>query len=236
MINITLAAANAAPNFKLYGEDHHCATLDQDEIEFFNAQFNELLGTSDSVLRKILEARVSLVLNGVRAIKYKLNGAFFRGFNPSDSELGWGFIRPEFVKGDNDGGAWDAELTDWNQTLTGMGTWDAWLGATATTPFLLSEEHGLILTHLTSQVSPAPFVRGVRFWVGREQLIPYEVSDILLGDNEHGIPHFPIPSMIVLPEGQLRASMTGVAGTEYLKLGGFVVGLGRRLKEATPSW
>ena len=41
---------------------------------------------------------------------------------------------------------------------------------------------------------------------------------------------------IILPEDEFRLNLTGLAGTEYLKLGGLVVGLGRLLKAETPSW
>jgi len=230
MIGLTLAQVNARHFITLFGQDYPCDALDNDELELFNAQFNELVGTTDSILRRILEPRALTIANGLRAIKNEMNSPMFRGINPSDGELGWSFIRPEFVKANN------VIINDWNVTLTGMATWDRWLDATATTGFVLSEEHGLIITHLTSEVTPSPFARGVHFKVGRADLIPYDISDIILGDNENNVSHYPIPTMVVKPEAELLSTITGVVGTEYLKLGGFVVGLGRRLKAETPAW
>lgn len=215
----------------MYGSKLTLASLDSDEQEILEDNFNKLLSTTDSQVRRIFEERVDTIVAGVMAIKEKLNRRKFRGMNPGDAEIGFGFIRPEFVK---DTGA---IINDWNVTLTGMATWDTWLSATgdaAGEP--LSEDHGLIITHLVSQVTPEPFIRAVHFQIGRVNLIPEDISDIILGDNENGVAVFPVPTKIVLPEDELRLDLTGHAGTEYLKLGGLVVGLGRLLKAETPSW
>ena len=117
-----------------------------------------------------------------------------------------------------------------------MGTWDVWLSAAGdTSGFQLSEEHGLIITHLVSQVSPTPFVRGAHFQIGRLNLIPEDISDVMLGDNENQVAVFPVPTKIILPEDEFMLSLTGHAGDEYLKLGGLVVGMGRLLKAETPA-
>ena len=221
----------AKSDINLYGQKYTLASLDTDEQAILEDNFNKLLGTTDSQVRRIFEERADTIVAGIMAIKEKLEGRKFRGMNPGDAEIGFGFIRPEFVK---DTGT---IINDWNVTLSGMATWDTWLsntGDTAGEP--LSEDHGLIITHLVSQVTPQPFIRAVHFLIGRVDLIPEEVSDILLGDNENGVAVFPIPTKIVLPEDELRLNVTGLAGTEYLKLGGLVVGLGRLLKAETPSW
>lgn len=215
----------------LYGQKYTMAALDADEQAVLEDNYNKLLGTADSQIRRILEERADTIVAGIMAIKEKLDSRKFRGMNPGDMEIGFGFIRPEFVKDTN------TIINDWNVTLTGMGTWDTWLsGAGDTGGFQLSEDHGLIITHLVSQVSPVPFVRSVHFKIGRIDLIPEEVSDIILGDNTNQISVFPIPTKIVLPEDEFMLTLTGHAGTEYLKLGGLVVGLGRLLKAETPSW
>lgn len=225
----TLSALNKK-DINLYGQKYTMSPLDGEEQSVFEDNFNKLLATTDSQVRRILEERADTILAGVMAIKEKLHNRKFRGMNPADMEIGFEFIRPEFVKYN------DTIINDWNKTLTGMGTWDRWLDASATAGFTLSEDHGLIITHLVSQVTPQPFVRGVHFWIGRTELIPEDVSDIILGDNENGVAIYPIPTKIYLPEDEMRATITGEAGTEYLKLGGLVVGLGRLLKAETPSW
>lgn len=213
----------------MYGLKYTLAALDADEQEIFEDNFNKLLATTDSQVRRIFEERVDTIVAGVMAIKEKLNSRKFRGMNPGDSEIGMGFIRPEFVKVNN------AIIHNWNVALTGMGTWDRWLDSAAGSGFSLSEDHGLILTHLVSQVTPVPFVRAVHFQIGRADLIPEDVGDIILGDNENGVAVFPIPTKIVLPEDELLTTITGETGTEYLKLGGLVIGLGKLLKAELPA-
>jgi hypothetical protein len=229
-VKISTLPSLAKTEINLYGQKYTLDSLDEEEQSIFEDNFNKLLGTTDSQVRKILEERADTILAGVMAIKNKLESRKFRGMNPADMEIGMGFIRPEFVKYNT------TIINDWNKTLTGMGTWDRWLDASATAGFTLSEDHGLIITHLVSQVTPTPFVRGVHFWIGRTELIPEEVSDIILGDNVNGIAVYPVPTKVYLPEDEFRAKITGIAGTEYLKLGGLVIGLGRLLKAETPSW
>ncbi|MBA7644738.1 hypothetical protein ES703_52483 [subsurface metagenome] len=232
MIKIAGLSALDKSEITLYGSRFTMARLDKEEQDILEDNFNKLLGTADSQVRKILELRIDTIVAGIMAIKEKLNNRKFRGMNPADMEIGFGFIRPQFVKY----GA--ARRTDWNVTLTGMdiGAYERWLdGADADTAFVLSEDYGLIITHLVSQVTPEPFVRGVHFQIGRIDLIPEEVSDIMLGDNENGIAVYPIPTKIVLPEDELLATVIGHPGTDYLKLGGLVVGLGRILKAEDPD-
>lgn len=217
--------------FTIYGQKYSLASLDSGEQSILEDNYNKLLGTTDSQVRKILEERAADIVAGIMAIKEKLQRRNFRGMNPGDMEIGMGLIRPEFVKDTN------TIINDWNVTLSGMGTWDTWLSNAADDGgFIMSEDHGLIITHLISQVTPQPFIRGVHFQIGRINLIPEEVSDIILGDNTNQIAIFPIPTKIILPEDEFRINVTGHAGTEYLKLGGLVVGLGRLLKAETPSW
>jgi len=215
----------------LYGSKYTLASLDAEEQAIFEDNFNKLLATSDSEVRRILEERADTIVAGIMAIKEKLQRRKFRGLNPADMEIGMSFIRPEFVKDTN------VIINDWDITLTGMGTWDVWLSNAADTGgFLMSEDHGLIITHLVSQISPAPLIRAAHFQIGRVDLIPEEVSDIVLGDNPNQVAVYPVPTKIILPEDEFMLSVTGEAGTEYLKLGGLVVGLGRLLKAETPAW
>jgi hypothetical protein len=230
MISVASLPMLQKKELNMYGQKYNLASLDSNEVAIFEDNFNKLLATTDSQVRKILEQRVDTIVGGIMAIKEKLNRNKFMGMNPADMEIGMGFIRPEFTKRNN------VVINDWNFALTGMGTWDRWLDRAAGSGFVLSEDFGLIVTHLVSEVTPAPFVRAVHFQIGRINLIPEDVSDILLGDNENGVAVYPVPTKFALPEDEFLTTATGVAGTEYLKLGGLVIGLGRLLKSETPGW
>ncbi len=208
----------------LYGQTNTLASLDVGEVAFLEDNFNKLLATTDSQVRKIFEERADTIVSGVMAIKEKLQRRKFRGMNPSDAEIGMGFIRPGYTKTNN------VINTSWLVGLTAMGTWDRWLDSAATAGYALPEDFGLIITHFTSLVTPSPFVRTAHWIIGRVDLIPEDVTDIILGDNENGVAVFPIPTKIILPEDELRVRLEGETGNEYLKLGGLVVGLGRFIK------
>ena len=208
----------------LYGQTNTLASLDTEELAFLEDNFNKLLATTDSQVRRIFEERADTIVAGIMAIKEKLERRKFRGMNPSDAEIGIGFIRPGHTK------TADVINTSWSIALTAMGTWDRWLDSAATSGYSLPEDFGLIITHFTSLVTPIPFIRTAHFIIGRVDLIPEDVTDIVLGDNENGVAIYPIPTKIVLPEDELRVRLEGETGTEILKLGGLVVGLGRFLK------
>ena len=214
----------------MYGQKLTLSRLDSEEQAVLEDNFNKLMSTTDSQVRRIFEERADTIVCGIMAIKEKLENRKFRGMNPADMEIGFGFIRPEFVKANN------IVKNDWNVNLTGMAVWDRWLDRAAGAGFVMSEDHGLIITHIASEVSPLPLVRAVHFQIGRVNLIPEEVADILLGDNTNQVAIQPVPTKIVLPEDELLATITGIAGVEYAKLGGLVVGLGRLLKAETPAW
>ncbi|GAI20712.1 unnamed protein product, partial [marine sediment metagenome] len=57
---------------KLYGQTYNLSPLDAAELKIFNDQFIRLLGSTDSVHRRILMERREAILNGIMAIKYKL--------------------------------------------------------------------------------------------------------------------------------------------------------------------
>jgi len=231
MITVAGLSSLGKKEITLYGSRFTMASLDAEEQAILEDNFNKLLGTTDSQVRRILEERADTILAGIMAIKEKLDRRKFRGMNPADMEIGFGFIRPQHVRYNN------ISRTDWDVTLTGMDAFDRWLdGGAITTAFAMSEDHGLIITHLVSQVTPDPLVRAVHFQIGRINLIPEDISDILLGDNTNQVAVYPIPTKFVLPEDELLATIIGHAGTEYLKLGGLTVGLGRFIKAELPSW
>ena len=82
----------------LYGTDYALADLDDTEQTIFDAQFGTLINVDSSVERELYQDRRSTIINGIRAIKHDQENIAFRGLNPSDTELGFGFIRPTHVK------------------------------------------------------------------------------------------------------------------------------------------
>ena len=217
------------PSIDIYGTSFTLGPFNQLELDIFNAQFPTLLGAPGSEERRIQLERVDVYMLGLRALKHELDNPAFRGLNPGDTELGFGKIRPQFCKG-------TAYLTNWQKALVAA-AWTDFLYASADTGFKMGEDFGFVVTHLQSYVTPTPYLSEVHFKVGRVDLIPSDVRPIKIGDNENGIAHYPIPTMFVVPKETFwMEMMADVSGTEECALGGIVVGLGRVLKETSPSW
>jgi len=213
--------------------------LDNEELEIFKAQFGALLAAPSSDERKIMLDRLAIYVIALRAIKHELNDVKFKGINPEDTEIGFGLIRPMFLRA----GAAGTYLANWIVNLAVAGTWQNWLfqGVLgAGVPIPLPNSFGLCITHLKSLETPTPFMSECAFQVGRTGiLIPFDVRMLQVGDTENKTSIVPIPSMIVKPNGSLFATAVGdVVGVDNVALGGLVIGLGRqlRLNSVTATW
>ncbi|MBA7684908.1 hypothetical protein ES703_93321 [subsurface metagenome] len=129
------------PEVTLYKETMTLGPLDDEELELFKAQFGALLAAPSSDERKLMLDRLSIYMIALRAIKHELKNIKFRGINPEDTELGFGFIRPMFTR------TAGAYRTDWLFALTPA--YAAWLD-TAGAAFALGNSFGLCITHLKS--------------------------------------------------------------------------------------
>lgn len=222
------------PQATLYKETMTLGPLDPEELEVFKAQFGGLLAAPSSDERKIMLDRLSVYVIALRAIKHNLKNIKFRGLNPEDTELGFGFIRPMFTTN----GPARTYRTNWLQNFAVPGTWYDWLheGVAGTmTPTTLPNSFGLVITHLKDLETPTPFISECRFTIGRTGiLIPSDVRALIVGDTENMTSIFPIPSMIIKPESTfLGRAMADFAGWDNVALGGLVIGLGRVLRHET---
>jgi len=220
------------PEATLYKETLILGPLDEDELAIFKAQFGALLAAPSSDERKLMLDRLSAYVIAMRCIKHELNDIKFRGLNPEDTELGFSFIRPQFTRA---AAAWKR---NWNIVFAAVATWYDWFYEGAGTAFVVGKDFGLVITHLKRLVTPAPFMAECRFEVGRTGiLIPFDVRMLRVGDTENGTSIVPIPTMVLKPKASLYAqALSDVADTDEIALGGLVFGLGRVLKETTPTW
>lgn len=214
------------PEVTLYRETMTLGPLDPEELEVFKAQFGALLAAPSSDERKLMLDRLPVYVIALRAIKHELKNIKFRGINPEDTELGFSFIRPMFVR------TAGAYRTDWLHALTPA--YAAWLD-TAGAAFPLGNSFGMVITHLKSLETPTPFMTECRFEIGRTGiLIPFDVRMLLAADTENMTAIVPIPSMIIKPlAGMLARARSDVNGTANIALGGLVFGLGLVLRHET---
>ena len=212
----------------LYGTKYVLSTLDDVEQEIFDDQYTKLIGANTSVERELFEDRRGTIINAIRAVKYNLNEVAFRGLNPSDTELGFGFIRPTHVKVTT-----NTQLLVWGTAVTT--SWADWLSTSSLTGFALSADSGMVIIGFKSLTSPQPFISEINIKIGRIQLVPFDVRSIQIGDNKNNVAFCPIPTVYALPRDELLIRIRGdVAGTDYIIPLGFTIAKGKFLT-ATPA-
>jgi len=221
------------PNRKevmLYQTRYKLADLDETEQEIFDTQFATLINSNSAVERELYEDRRQTIINGIRAIKHDQENPAFRGLNPADSELGFGFIRPTHVKVSG------SQLTVWGTSVTT--SWADWLGsASSGVGYAISANAGLIHVGFKSLTSPQPFLSEVNIKIGRTQLVPICVRSLQIGDNKNQVAVYPTPTVYALKREEFLVRIRGdVAGTDYIIPMGFTVGLGRFLKSETATF
>jgi hypothetical protein len=214
---------------KLYADSFTLAPINADELALFKAQFSEILMMQGSDERKLMLGRVPQYMIAMRAVKQALNQAAFAGIYAEDTEVGMGYIRPQFVR------SAAAYRTVWTQAVAVA--WADWFFEGAGNPYAVGRDFGLVITHLKSLNTPLPLATEVRFNVGRTQLLPVDTRNLQLADTENDIPIIPVPTMILIPKASFYARIRGdAAGNDAIVPGGLVFGLGRVLREEVPTW
>lgn len=228
-----MAIEREGKDIVLYGQSVQMSPLDREEQEVFEAQFDKLMGMNDSVERELLQDRKDVVLAGIKAIKYKMNGPRFTGWNPADNELGWSAIRPPHVRVNN------LIITNWAQVFAVAGVWQRWLdGGAATTPYTAPYACGQIIVGMMSVpylTSVQPLISAARWEIDRQVLVPFDLRPIALGDNARQVPIYPHPTVLILPRSSVICrTVAEIAGTDYVRPVGLSVGLGKFLKLELP--
>lgn len=213
----------------LYRDNYTLASINEKELALFKAQFSEILMMQSSDERKLMIGRVPQYMIALRAIKQALNSPIFSGIYAEDTELGMGYLRPQFVRSNA------AYRTTWTQAVAVA--WADWFWETAGNPYAVGRDFGIVITHLKSLLTPVALTTEVRFNVGRTQLLPVDTRNLILADTENDIAIVPIPTMILIPKASFYARIRGdAAGNDVISPGGLVFGLGRVLREEVATW
>lgn len=217
------------PQQTLYRDNFTLAPINAMELALFKAQFSEILMMQGSDERKLMIGRVPQYMIALRAVKQALASPMFAGIYAEDTELGMGYIRPQFIR------SAAAYRTTWAQAVALA--WADWFFEGAGNPFAVGKDFGLCITHLKDLNTPIPLTTEVRFNVGRTQLLPVDTRNLALADTENDIAIIPVPTMILIPKASFYARIRGDgAGNDVPVPGGLVFGLGRVLREETPTW
>lgn len=236
MATVTLSSGKSLPSpFDYGGASLTLSQLSTEEQRVFVRDFNGLLGTDDSVERKIFDDRKDFIEVAIMAIKNWLKDPTFEGIYPSDTALGMCLIRPIQI-GDTTGTP-DGKTT-WTETIAVAHTYQAWIGASAADRWIVggtSGDHsaglgGLCMIGVKS-LHINPKVSEIKIWNDRNERVPVDVRDLVLGDNVNQVSIVPVPGEILLPQSELYAELAGdITGVDYFAPVGLAIGKGTLLK------
>jgi len=239
MANVTLSSGKSLPSpFDYGGASLALSQLTTEEQRVFLRDFNGLLGTDDSVERKIFEDRKDFIEVAIMAIKNWLKDPTFEGIYPSDTSLGMCLIRPIQI---GDTTATPDGKTTWTETVAAAHTYQAWIGATTGDRWIVggtSGDHsagygGLCMIGVKS-LHINPKISEIKIWNDRNERVPVDVRDLVLGDNVNQVSIVPIPGEILLPQSELYAELAGdLTGVDYFAPVGLAIGKGTLLKRQT---
>jgi hypothetical protein len=224
--------------FYYQGAQLTLSELKPDEKAVFNRDFNGLLGTDDSVERKLFMDRKNFFEVAVMAIKNSLKDPTFEGIYPSDSGLGMCIIRPIQV-----GSTANPPIgkTNWTETVAVADTYQAWIGNTVNNRFIVggiagnaTAQYGGLAFIGVKSLNINPKVSEIKIWNDRNERVPVDTRDIVLGDNVNQVSVVPIPGEIFLPLGEIYAELAGdITGVDYFAPVGLCIGKGLLLKRET---
>jgi len=220
------------PDINLRGESYQFAPLTPKELDTFKIQLADILMVPGADERRVMEDRIEQYVYALRAIKQELNAPAFTGLNPEDTELGFGLIRPQFMR------SAAAYRLNWLQVVV-ANAWSDWFFEGAGAPFLVGQDFGLCITHLKSLVTPTPFASECRFTVGRRGvLVTNDLRSLRLADTTNNIPIVAVPTIISKPRSSFYARIRGdaVGGNDEIAPGGLIFGLGRVLTPEVATW
>lgn len=227
-----------ASPFEYGGAKLTLSELNPEEKAIFNRHFQGLLGTDDSVERKLFEDRKDFIEVAIMAIKNWLKDPHFEGIYPSDTGLGMAIIRPIQI---GDTTATPDGKTTWTETIAVAATYQHWIGNTTGDRWIVggtSGDHsaglgGLVMIGVKS-LHINPKVSEIKIWNDRNERVPVDTRSIVLGDNVNQVSIVPIPGEILLPQSELYAELAGdLTGVDYFAPIGLAIGKGVLLKRQT---
>ena len=220
------------------GSSYTTVSLDDKEDAVFEQHFKGVLGTDDSQIRKLLEDRKDFIKFAVSTIKNSLDNPRFEGLYPSDSAFGMTMLRPIHI---GDTSSTPEGKSTWTETVAAASTHQAWVGASAADPYLIGGISGnlsagwgglVIIGVKSTHINPK--VSEIKMWNNRNERVPVDTRDIVLGDNTNQVSVLPIPGEVYLPGDSMYATLAGdVTGTDYFAPIGLLIGYGKLLKRTT---
>lgn len=218
---------------KLWTQNEEFATtkLTGQEKQILDTQWQELFMPAWSFERKYINSKYDHVVTAVEAAKNALDELTFGGFNCGNSEIGISVIRPGQVGLVNGAVPEANNVWKWKHNTVraaqGVG-WENWIHSptTATTAFSVHEDSFIYPMYVVEE-NCSPLIQGIKFDIGRTNILYYEVTPCRLRDYQTGLNLIPLPTQYWLPNMDVLVALDfKMAGVTEPRLGGFAIGKG----------
>lgn len=206
-VNITNTLRKPQGNFEVTVHDKEFPTesFTSAEAKLFEQQLNDLVAEMDSsVLANILLQRQDIVAKAAAFAKQDLEGKVFGGINAGDSEIGFSVLRPGHIRADPADGTPE---NDWYFEPTAQG-WNDWVGDGAGNDYAVSEDQvSVVLAFVDQDVNSEVSGLNVDNWGRNMDMLPHDLNDLRMGDNERGVMVKALPTLIAREGNSIHARL-----------------------------
>lgn len=186
------------------GKDFPVEGLGDREAELLTEQLNTLIATFDSeMVTQFINQRQEAIARTASFAKTQFDEKLFGGINAADNEIGLSMLRPGQIRastgndGSHPGTSAGDVINDWYFTPNSSGAFEDWIG-TSGNPYTINEDEVvLVLGFIEDSQQPSEFSAiNVQSFGRNVDMLPLDVNDARIMDNETGQQIVPMPSLI----------------------------------------
>lgn len=180
------------------GKDFPVHQFSQDEAELLQKQLNKFIANLDSeVLTRLTMQRQDVIAKTAAFSKTQFDEKLFGGVNAADNEIGFSVLRPGQIL-EATGSSVVTDINDWYADSGGSTGWLDWIGDGGNNNKTVNEDDVILVLAFMDQSTTQTEISAVNVdEFGRNSnLLPIDVNDARLFDNEQDIQVVPIPSLI----------------------------------------
>ena len=207
------------------GKNFPTASLGSGEAELLQTQMNDILqAVPSSIVTDFLMKRQDVIASAAAFSKQVFDEKLFGGLNAGDNEIGFDILRPGHIRADPASGA--AE-NDWYFDPAGTG-WVDWIGDGSTNNYTGNEDQvTVVLGFIDQDVSTEASGLNVEEFGRNVDMLPKDLNDMRLRDNDTELQLEPLPSMILQENDDVHMRLRYDRNVESQpRLLGFTFGLG----------
>lgn len=213
------------------GKDFPVERFSDTEAQLLADQLNTLVANLDSeMLTQFIVQRQEAIARAAAFSKTQFDEKLFGGINAGDNEIGLSVLRPGHIL--NNAPAGITDINDWYFDPGATGQVD-WIGTNATPATPETDEVILALGFMDQSDMPTEYSAiDVQEFGRNVDMLPIDVDDARLMDNETGQQLVPLPSLIAQENDNMHVLLRQDRDVERQpRMVGFTFGLGSHLNQ-----